>query len=153
MISSLHDIQWQCYPWENLSTTLLYAILSLRQEVFVVEQNCPYLDTDGKDTSAVHLVGMHGEYICCYARIFPPNEEGHIVIGRVIVAPRYRSLGYGYALMNKAHEYALTRFSPHKTIAISAQAHLKRFYEHVGYQQSGEGYLEDDIPHIPMIRL
>lgn len=152
MMHAISDIEWNWYSWDTLTIPLLYNILALRQEVFVVEQNCPYLDADGKDEHAFHLIGMHNKHLCCYARVFPPTKEGRIVVGRVIVAQQYRALGYGYSLMNKAHEYSIDRFAPHKTFFLSAQAHLKGFYENLGYTQSGEGYLEDNIPHIPMMR-
>ena len=150
--SSLPDIQWSLYTWNNLSAPLLYDILQLRQEVFVVEQNCPYLDADGKVQESFHLMGIHNGLLCSYARIFPPNEEDIIAIGRVITHSDYRGKGLGYVLMEEAHKVAKTSFPHISRYFVSAQEHLKQFYERLGYKKCGDGYLEDDIPHIPMIR-
>jgi ElaA protein len=145
-------IEWSSRDWDNLSVPILYEILKLRQEIFVVEQNCPYLDADGKDQETLHLTGIHNGLLCSYARIFPPNEENIIAIGRVITHSAYRGKGLGHQLMEEAHTAAQNNFPQSTSYFVSAQAHLKQFYERLGYKQSGAGYLEDNIPHIPMLR-
>ena len=151
MAETHNNITWMCLPWSKLDLLKLYTILKLRQEVFVVEQNCPYLDADGEDHKALHLCGWIEQTLCCYARIFPPNTQNRIVIGRVIVHQQYRGHGLGYILMQQAHHIIQARFDSQPSF-VSAQQHLASFYQNLGYQQIGAMYLEDGIPHIPMLR-
>ena len=143
---------WNLLPWDALSRDDIYCFLQLRQEVFIVEQNCPYLDADGKDDQALHLQGKQSHRLFAYARVFPPQNHNMVVIGRVIVHPSARGKGKGYTLMEKAHELSRLRY-PSCSFFLSAQSHLSSFYGRLGYQQCGEGYLEDNIPHIPMEKL
>ena len=143
---------WTILPWHALTREDLYSILQLRQEVFVVEQNCPYLDADGKDDQALHLQGKQHDQLIAYARIFPPQSNHMVVIGRVIIHPSARGKGMGYTLMEKAHELSRLQY-PGCSFFLSAQSHLSTFYGRLGYKQCGDGYLEDDIPHIPMKKL
>ena len=143
---------WTCSRFEELSVFELYEILKVRQEVFVVEQECAYLDADGNDNTALHLVGKINNHICAYARIFPPTHVHGAIIGRVIVHPSHRGKGMGYMLMEQAHSYIEITFPQTPYITLGAQSHLRHFYGTLGYIQSGPEYLEDDIPHIPMIR-
>lgn len=145
-------IQWTCSRFEDLSALLLYRILQIRQEIFVVEQNCAYLDADGQDGIALHLVGKMNDKICAYARIFPPNNNAGAIIGRVVVHSSARGKGLGYTLMKQAHQYIEREFPDNPCITLGAQSHLRHFYGNLGYVQNGPEYLEDDIPHIPMIR-
>ena len=138
------SIAWIYKTWEALTKEELYQILNLRSEVFVVEQNCPYLDPDGKDKTSNHLLGYYKKTLIAYARVFL-NEEP-CVIGRVVVAQNQRKKNIGKATMLQAME----RVPKHKEIHISAQEHLKLFYEKLGFTQQGAGYLEDGIPHISM---
>jgi ElaA protein len=138
-------LTWQLYTWKELSVELLYKILALRAEVFVVEQNCPYLDLDGKDEKTLHLCAFYDSDLIGYARII--LNENPCVIGRVVMHPKQRAKGYGRKLMQKS----IAVVPADKEIFISAQERLKNFYESLGFSQSAEGYLEDGIPHIPML--
>jgi len=151
-MTSQSKYRWSLSSWDTLSRDELYTILQLRQQIFVVEQNCPYLDADGTDHKALHLQGYAQQELCAYARIFPPKEKNNtVVIGRVIVAQHFRGRGLGKILMQKSHELSYEQF-PQCRFFLSAQSHLSSFYGDLGYQQCGEGYLEDDIPHIPMMK-
>lgn len=138
--------------FEELSKKELYAILKLRTEVFVVEQNCPYQEVDGKDIQALHAFAYMKEELVAYARILKKgiSYSDYISIGRVVVSLKQRGHGYGHELMN----YALDKCSfyfPTQPIKISAQAHLEKFYNQHGFESTGEAYLEDGIPHIGML--
>lgn len=142
-------------PFETLSTIELYNIMALRQEVFVVEQNCPYLDADGVDVHAQHLmlIDEQGKLIA-YTRLIPEgvSYEGYTSIGRVVSSPSVRGKGFGKLLMNRSIEAIKAIFGTHLPIKIGAQAYLLAFYENLGFRSTGEEYLEDGIPHIKMIR-
>ena len=138
--------------FDELSKTELYDLLHLRAEVFVVEQNCPYQDIDGKDPKALHLLGFSANILVAYARLFKPKDYfENASIGRVIIKETFRDKKLGYQLMHHAIAEIENHFKE-KTIEISAQEHLKNFYETVGFQQTSESYLEDDIPHIRMLK-
>ncbi len=143
-----------CKPFYELSLDELYAIMALRQEVFVVEQHCPYLDADGKDRLGFHLCGYTSEQqLLAYTRLLPlgVSYEKYASIGRVVSAPSARGTGLGKALMQESLRQAQLLF-PGKPLKISAQSYLIRFYRSFGFETVGEEYLEDDIPHIAMIR-
>lgn len=145
------EISFVLKNYEELSKQELYAILQLRAEVFVVEQECPYQDVDGKDDKALHVLGFKKNALVAYTRIFKANDYfDNASIGRVVVKKEQRSFKYGEALMH----YSIAVASAHETeiIEISAQEYLKRFYNNLGFKQEGEGYLEDNIPHIRMKR-
>ena len=146
-------MQWQWSPFEALSLTELYAVMRLRQEVFVVEQTCPYLDADGEDPSCLHLLGWEDGALVAYLRAFPPGGEVHpeAVIGRVIIAMPSRGSGLGRLLMEEGHRWIEQTWGA-QPIWLSAQAHLKPFYRSLGYAVCGPGYDEDGIPHVPMRR-
>ena len=136
----------------ELSLQELYRILQLRSEVFVVEQDCVYQDIDGKDEKALHILGFKDEKIIAYTRVFKPGDYfEQASIGRVVVAKKERAFKYGYDIMKVSIEAIETYFKEEK-IKISAQAHLKSFYNNCGFIEVGETYLEDDIPHIAMIK-
>ena len=148
------SLSWHWIFGKNLLPKQLYSILSLRQEIFVVEQNCPYQDADGRDFDCYHLLGFSADdELITYARIFPPKvmtkDEKLIFIGRVVVKQEYRGLQLGYQLMKKAEEYAIREFQ-FAHFALHAQAHLQRFYGQVGYQTHGYPFDEDGIPHVLM---
>lgn len=137
----------------DLTKEELYEIMALRQEVFVVEQDCPYLDADGKDYHCSHLMGLStDETIVAYTRIVPPgvSYENYSSIGRVVVKPSARGKGCGQELMQHSIEQTYKMFPEHD-IKISAQVYLTKFYEDLGFVGVGEPYLEDDIPHLGMI--
>ena len=148
-------MDWQWLPFNELSLTELYTILRLRQEVFVVEQSCPYLDADGDDPICHHLLGrgLDGG-LDAYLRAYPPGGlAGHdeVVIGRVITAQRARRRGLGQELMLEGMARASATWGP-QPIYLGGQSYLKRFYNNLGFAVCGPGYLEDDIPHLPMRR-
>jgi len=145
-------LEWKTKRFETLSLLELYELLKLRSEVFVVEQNCVYLDIDGKDEKALHLLGTFEGKIVAYARLFKPNDYfAEASIGRVVTHPDFRERKIGHILMREAVESIRIYFGESK-ITISAQLYLKKFYESHGFVQTSEMYLEDDIPHIEMKR-
>lgn len=146
----MNSIQWKIKRFESLSLDELYAILQLRSEVFVVEQNCVYQDIDYKDQKAIHLFGEYEGEMVAYARLFKPNDYFEKAsIGRVIVKPSHRHLKLGHELMREAIQAVKMSFGESQ-ITISAQLYLKKFYESHGFLATSEVYLEDDIPHIEM---
>jgi ElaA protein len=145
-------LTWQIKPFNALSPTELYALLQARQQVFIVEQTCPYLDADGKDTYCLHLSGLIGDEIAAYARIVPPGiSYAEPSIGRVLTTHKYRTAGFGKLLMQQAIAETLKAHG-NLPIRIGAQLYLKKFYEGFGFVQQGEVYDEDGIDHIIMLR-
>jgi len=146
-------MRWRWIPWNELSRDDLYAAIQLRVDVFVVEQNCHYRDLDGLDDRAFHLFGDDDDGLQAYLRAFPTDAvyPGKQCLGRVVVRESARGTGAGRELMAVAHERMAAQWGP-GPIKISAQAYLQPFYESLGYVVVGEGYLEDDIPHFPMVR-
>ena len=137
--------------FEELSTQELYDILQLRSEVFVVEQDCVYQDIDGKDQKALHIIGTKAGKVVAYTRCFPPGiyfEEA--AIGRVVVVEDQRKFGYGHDIMKASMEAIKKRFNTER-VKLSAQTYLIKFYQSHGFHTTGEGYLEDVIPHIAMV--
>lgn len=146
-------LTFSCLPFHLLTPYELYDIMSLRQEVFVVEQNCPYLDADGKDPGSWHLMGrsMAGKLIC-YTRLLPKGlaYDDYVSIGRVVSSPAVRGMGAGKVLMLRSIEMCLHLFD-NQPIKIGAQSYLLKFYESFGFRSTGEEYLEDGIPHTKMV--
>ena len=136
---------------EDFPAGELYALLKLRVDIFVVEQKCPYPELDGKDPEALHLRLMADEELLAAARIFPPSSDGAARIGRVAVSPQHRGKRLGEAVMREAITACGQHF-PGKPIALSAQSHLLRFYQALGFVAVSDEYLEDGIPHIDMKR-
>lgn len=138
--------------FEELTKKELYNLLQLRSEVFVIEQDCVYQDLDGKDEKALHVLGFINENIVAYSRIFRPDDYFELAsIGRVVVDKKERTHKYGFDIM-KASINAINMHFNETTIKVSAQVYLKKFYNSLGFKEVGEEYLEDDIPHIAMIR-
>ena len=144
-------IAWKCKYFSDLSNWELYKILQLRNEIFVVEQNCVYQDCDGKDLKAYHYMGWQNDELVAYSRLF---EKGIIYtdaasIGRVITAQSIRRQNAGRQLMHHSINeiYRLFGIVP---IRVEAQFYLKNFYQSFGFVQTGEVYLEDGIEHISM---
>lgn len=136
--------------FSELTTRELYDILQLRSEVFVVEQDCVYQDIDGKDEKALHLFAYKNKVLVAYARLFAPSDYFEDAsIGRVIIKENERKFGYGHQLMEAANAAVESHFNTSK-IHLSAQQYLVKFYNAHGYNEVGEGYLEDGIPHIGM---
>ena len=145
------EIKWTIKQFNELSATEVYEILKLRSIVFVVEQNCVFLDMDDKDQQCYHLMGRVDDILYAYTRIVPPGviyEEASI--GRVVNAPQARGSGLGRLLMNKSIEQVHLLYG-HQPIRIGAQLYLKKFYESFGFVQVSEIYDEDGIDHIKMM--
>ena len=138
--------------FSELTTEELYTILLLRSEVFVVEQNCVYQDVDDKDQKAYHVLGIKEGKLIGYARLFNAGDYFEFPsMGRILIQENQRKYKYGYELVQESINYIENNFTE-KTIVISAQTYLNKFYNSLGFLQEGEGYLEDGIPHIKMIR-
>jgi ElaA protein len=147
-------MHFTCLPFAELTPQELYEILSLRQEVFVVEQNCPYLDTDGKDQESFHLMCRNDAgQLVAYTRLLPKglSYPNYPSIGRVANAPSVRGQGVGKILMEKSIALCLHLFG-NEPIKIGAQSYLLAFYSSLGFVSTGEEYLEDGIPHTKMVR-
>lgn len=142
----------RCLSWNELDTTMLYDILQLRQEVFIVEQDCPYLDADGKDQDSHHVIFYNESKLVAYTRLVPKgiSYEDYVSIGRVLNHESARGKGIGKDLMNYSIKKCKELF-PNDKIKISAQVYLLKFYQDLGFEETGERYLEDDIPHCGMI--
>lgn len=138
--------------FNELSPVELYKILRLRNEVFVVEQNCPYQDADNKDLQCYHLMLFKKDELMAYARLVPQGLSfPQMSIGRVVTSPKVRGTGTGRILMDIAIEYCRKLFGV-GSIKIGAQAYLIKFYNSLGFKQVSEVYDEDGIPHIDMLR-
>jgi len=149
-------VTWQCTPFAELSAGELYAVMEARQRVFVVEQRCAYLDADGSDHLALHLLGWRstadGLVLSAYARLFPPGVKfEQASFGRVLTHPSVRGVGLGKAVVAESiQRIADAAWAP--SIRIQAQMHLQKFYEEFGFRRVTDAYLEDDIWHVDMIR-
>jgi ElaA protein len=146
-------VTYSCLHFRELNLEQLYDILKLRQEVFVVEQNCPYLDADGLDPQCFHLMGRDGKgRLAAYVRLVPEGivYPGYAAFGRVATSSLYRGKGHGRALMDQTMIW-MARLFPNVPVKISAQKYLTRFYESYGFRIYGEEYLEDGIPHVAMV--
>ncbi|MFN7118772.1 MAG: GNAT family N-acetyltransferase [Saprospiraceae bacterium] len=144
---------FQCLPFAQLSVFQLYECMALRQEVFVVEQNCVYQDCDGKDLKGWHLMGYNTDgKLVAYARLLPQGTSypDYPSIGRIVTSPSARGDGAGRALVQAAITEMHQLFGK-VPIKIGAQLYLLKFYQSFGFQPVGEEYLEDGIPHIEMI--
>ncbi len=147
MNAGVSNLSWTCQAFSQMEVDALYAILRLRQEVFVVEQACAFLDADGCDQQALHLAGWCGRELRAYARIFEPGVvRAEASIGRVVCAPQQRGQGIGLALMDQAVAH-VRKFGPSVGVWIGAQERLCRFYAGFGFVETGERYLEDGIWH------
>ena len=145
------DFNW--YTFSELTASQLYQALVLRSEIFVVEQQCAYLDPDGHDTEALHLLGIENNTLGAYLRLFPPKpNERELVFGRVVTAKSARNKGYGKKLIQELLNYCALCF-PEILIKCSAQHYLKKFYEDLGFKTYGEVYDEDGILHIAMQKM
>lgn len=145
-------MNWIVKSFDELTPQELYAVLRLRSEVFVVEQQCIFLDADNKDQSCFHVMGFAKDgNLIAYARLVPPGlafEEPSI--GRVITSSAGRGTGAGKELLRLSIQHCKQLFGA-LPVQIGAQLYLKRFYESFGFVQSADVYLEDGIEHIHMI--
>ena len=146
-------MQWIVKTFEELTTTELYALLHLRSEVFVVEQTCVFQDMDNSDQKAVHVMRYDADQeLVAYTRLFKPGIKYDMAsIGRVVTSKKARGSGAGRELMEYSIATVEDRFGK-VPIKIGAQQYLQKFYTSLGFVQSSEMYLEDEIPHIEMIR-
>lgn len=144
---------WTCKKFADLTPDELYAVLRLRSEVFVVEQNCVFLDMDNKDQRCHHFMGWRGGLLVGYSRIVPSGiSYVESSIGRIVSSPSARSLGVGRELVRKSIDLLYTLYGK-QPIRIGAQCYLTKFYESFGFVPKGEIYLEDGIQHIEMLLL
>ena len=152
-MSESQSINWEIKSFEGLTNKELYNILHLRAEVFIVEQNCPYQDMDGKDLYALHLMGLDENYkLIAYSRLLPAGVSfKEASIGRVITSPAARGTGAGMELMKTALQIIEDKHGK-IPVRIGAQLYLKKFYERFGFAQVSEMYLEDGIEHVEMLR-
>jgi ElaA protein len=145
------SINWVIKPFAALTPDELYAMLRLRSEVFVVEQNCIFLDMDNKDQHCFHLMGWQDDLLAACTRLVPPGISYELPsIGRVVSSPLVRGTGIGRELMQKSIEEVKLRWGTHD-IKIGAQLYLKQFYSSLGFEQTSAIYMEDNIEHIEMI--
>lgn len=144
-------LTWEIKPFNKLSLEELYRILQLRQEVFILEQACVYNDLDHKDQRSNHLMAWYGDALAAYTRLIPEGVSypDALSIGRVVVAAEFRGKGVGEALMVRSIEGVKSLFGS-RPIKISAQQHLKAFYNRLGFQQTSQPYLDAGIMHIEM---
>jgi len=150
---------WQAKHFDELSLNQLYDLLKLRIDVFVVEQTCYYPDLDSnkdqldRDKETLHLLGYQNDTLIAYLRILAKGQsyDNYISIGRVALAEQVRGSGLGHELMTEALSLCQQHF-PKQDIKISAQEHLISYYQHHGFAQVSDMYLEDDIPHVAMVK-
>lgn len=146
-------MQWETVSFLELDTDQLYAILKVRQEVFVIEQKCFYLDTDDVDQVSYHVIGRNDQGdIMAYARLIPAGVSyAELSMGRVLVIEQERGKGLGRQLTQRCLE-EVARIWGQQPIRLSAQAYLVQFYKDFGFLTVGEEYLDAGIPHIEMVR-
>ncbi|MCE4047428.1 GNAT family N-acetyltransferase [Bacillus sp. Au-Bac7] len=144
-------MEWNLKAFNELNTVEMYTILQERTAVFVVEQNCPYLEVDGKDIESYHLFAQLDGEIAAYARILPAGVSyKEASIGRVHVKKAYRGQGLAHDLLKKAIMFIQDDLNE-TAIKIQAQSHLEKFYASFGFKSISSSYLEDNIPHIDML--
>lgn len=144
------NLQWQTLSFTQLTLEKMYAVLRLRQQVFVVEQACAYLDLDNLDQAATHMLGIRGTALLAYQRCLPPGlRYPESALGRIVVCPTMRGQQLGRDLVQRGIKHNLGQW-PNADICISAQAHLQVFYADCGFIAEGDEYLEDNIPHRKM---
>lgn len=143
----------QFKKFQTLSIEELYAVLKLRTDVFVVEQDCPYPELDNKDQVAVHAMGMNGNQLGAYSRIFGPGDyfDDHAAIGRIATHEHHRGHGLGRLIILHSISFIKSIYGENTSIKIAAQSHLENFYASLDFKKSSEEFLEDGIPHIFMI--
>ena len=153
---SAATVQWRWQHFGELGAADLYALLALRQEVFVLEQRCLYADIDGMDDQAVHLLGWQQRdgqpQLVAYLRCFAPGvRSADTVLGRIVTARPVRGSGVGFALVTQGVAWAQAQF-PRQPMRIYAQAQLEKFYRQFGFVPISAPYDEDGIEHIAMLR-
>lgn len=145
------EIVWSLVEFDRLKPSNLYKILQLRQDVFIVEQNCSYNDIDGLDDHCLHLTGYYKDDLAGYLRIVPPGKNfSEPSLGRIIVDRRYRSKGVGSKLIRHGIKHTRNLYN-NTPIRIEAQAYLQSFYESLDFETVSAPYDKDGIPHIQML--
>lgn len=148
----MDTVNWHCLAFESLSLHQWHNLLTLRINIFVVEQNCPYPELDGKDPLCHHVFGEINGEVVAVSRIVPPGlSYAEVAIGRVATAQNERGRGLGIELMNQSLNY-ITSLYGMVPVRISAQSYLERFYFDLGFVPTGKNYLEDGIPHLEMVK-
>ena len=146
------DIEWRFKSFVDLTKTELHEMMILRQQVFVVEQDCPYQDADEKDKDSHHLLAYIDDSLVAYLRLVKPGVSyKEMSFGRIVTAQNQRGTGLGIALMNEGIEQSKQLYGT-SVNRISAQSHLLPFYQKFGFESTGKEYLEDGIPHTEMLK-
>jgi ElaA protein len=147
------NITWQCAAFSELSAAQLYAILKVRSEVFVVEQNCVYQDMDGLDLQCLHLIAWtDDQQVAAYLRVVPPGlKYAEVSLGRVVSSHTVRGTGIGKKLMVNAMDLVEQNY-PGQPVLIQAQSYLENFYQSFGFVTVSDVLLEDGIPHFMMLK-
>lgn len=146
------NTDWQIKSFHELTATELYELLRLRSEVFVVEQQCIFLDMDNKDQFCLHLLGWQKDLLAASTRLVPPGiSYTEMSIGRVVSSPQVRGTGIGRLLMEESIAACYKQWGK-GPIRIGAQQYLENFYRSLGFETDGEPYLEDGIPHVEMLK-
>ena len=142
---------WENLSFAELSPAQLYRILKLRQDVFIIEQNCVYPDIDELDQDAQHIIACHEDAVLAYLRSLPPGlDYRESSLGRIVVSPAARGMRLGREIVRRGVNYNLERW-PGAGIRIGAQAYLEAFYVDLGFVTDSAVYVEDGIPHIKMV--
>ena len=146
-------MQWLVKSFDTLTSQELYEILALRSEIFIVEQNVPYQDLDGKDLDAIHIFAKDNETVVAAIRILKPGVSyPEASFGRVVVKESYRGKKLSSIMIQKGLELMETKWNV-KQVRISAQAYLQKYYATFGFEVQSEIYIEDQLPHIEMAKL
>jgi len=146
-------LTWHHSEFDQLTVTDLYQILKLRQDVFVIEQECIYPDIDNMDSRCLHVFGKDRDSVIkAYLRIIPPGVKKNLpALGRVVVSPDARGNKTAYSLMKEGILIS-DQIYPGMDLFISAQQYLETFYLKLGFIKISDMYLEDGIPHIDMVK-
>ncbi|MFU8812665.1 MAG: GNAT family N-acetyltransferase [Balneolaceae bacterium] len=149
---SIPEYRWIYHPtFQEFTPHHLYAVLQLRQNVFIIEQDCIYPDIDDIDQQSAHLLLMYGDQLAGYLRIVPEGVKfGETSLGRIIIHPAHRRNALGRELVQEG----IRRVAAYqkKPIRIEAQCYLKEFYESFGFRMASHPYDVDGIDHIQMVR-
>ena len=151
-MSQASAINWNWYQFQQLSKQQLYDLLKLRQDVFIIEQQCIYPDIDGLDPNCTHLLGYDGEYLTAYLRLIPAeiHDSGNVTLGRIISLATKRGTGIGKSMMKQAMLYT-TKHYPEQDVQLAAQYYLQAFYQKFGFSCISKPYDDDGILHVDML--
>jgi ElaA protein len=156
------QIRWKWTRFDDLEPRHLYALLRARGQVFIIEQRCAFLDTDGIDLNAWHLLGWTAAeassgdeapaVLAAYLRLIEPGRiYAEASIGRVLTVEPFRRIGLGRPLMKEGLRKAAELY-PGQAVRIGAQIRLERFYQSIGFRTVSETYVDDGIEHVQMLR-